>query len=135
MKTARDMLEARPAHISNRLEMLAACIRECFECAQACTLCADACLGEQDVHRLLICIRMNLNCADICEATGRVLARSTALEWGVLFNQLQACLAACQHCALECERHAHHEHCVVCFQACRRCEKACLDLFSTLPHA
>ena len=70
-----------------------------------------------------------------------------------LFDALNACIAACEHCATaclgeqdvkmmarcisidrdcadicatECEKHgAHMQHCKECAEACRRCEQAC----------
>ena len=36
--------------------------------AQVCTACADACLGEDDVGELTRCIRLDLDCADLCAA-------------------------------------------------------------------
>ena len=44
-----------------------------FRCAQTCTACADACLSEDSVADLRYCIRTDLDCADICAATGTVL--------------------------------------------------------------
>jgi hypothetical protein len=38
-------------------------------------VCADACLGEEKVEMLRRCIRLNLDCADVCNATGRMLSR------------------------------------------------------------
>ena len=78
------------------------------------------------------CIRLNLDCADACDATGRILTRQTAADVGVLRAVIQACAAACRAGGDECERHAeHHEHCRVCAGACRRCEQACNDLLAT----
>jgi hypothetical protein len=46
---------------------------------------------------------------------------------------LEACSAACLASAEECERHAaHHEHCRVCAEVCRRCKKACDDLLAII---
>jgi hypothetical protein len=40
---------------------------------------------------------------------------------------------ACLACAEECDRHAaHHQHCRLCAEACRRCKKACDDLLATI---
>lgn len=115
---------------------LAECIDACFECAQVCTACADACLGEQEHHvHLVHCIRTNLDCADICGTTGRVLSRLTQPDEIVLRAQLQACLAACQACGTECEEHARDmnmAHCAVCAESCRRCEQACRQLLGSL---
>jgi hypothetical protein len=39
----------------------------------------------------------------------------------------------CRACAVECERHAaHHDHCRVCAEVCRRCEQACGDLLASM---
>ncbi|OWL95427.1 hypothetical protein CBQ26_11715 [Deinococcus indicus] len=115
---------------------LAECIDACFECANICTSCADACLEEREhLMHFVSCIRLNLDCADICGATGRVLLRLTQPDQNVLRAQLQACLAACQACGNECERHAREmnmTHCAVCAESCRRCEQACQDLLSSL---
>ncbi|MGV7852926.1 four-helix bundle copper-binding protein, partial [Mycobacterium kansasii] len=59
---------------------LTACIDACVECGQACTACADACLSEDSVAHLTKCIRTDLDCADICELTGRVLSRHTGYD-------------------------------------------------------
>jgi hypothetical protein len=125
------VLETHPQATAN--ETLARCIQECFVCALTCTSCADACLAEEDVQELVRCVRLNLDCADVCDATGRVLTRQTSSEPSLARSMLDACVQACRICAEECERHApHHEHCRVCAQACRRCEQACEDLRSSI---
>jgi hypothetical protein len=106
------------------------CIEACFSCARACTTCADACLAEENRVELLRCIRLDVDCSDLCAATGRILTRRTELEPRMLQAALNACTAACSLCAQECRRHAELEHCRLCAEACRRCEEACLDLIS-----
>lgn len=103
--------------------------------AQVCTACADACLGEDALSELVRCIRLNLDCADVCQATGSVLSRLTATDPAASRRLLEACAEACRTCAAECERHAAMgmEHCRVCAEACRRCEQACRDLLDALP--
>jgi uncharacterized membrane protein len=125
------ILETHPQATAN--ETLARCIEQCFACALTCTSCADACLAEERVRELVRCIRLDLDCADMCEATGRLLTRQTSSEPQLTRNMLGVCAQACRTCAEECERHAqHHEHCRVCAEACRRCEQACEDLLSSL---
>ena len=76
---------------------------------------------------------MNLDCADICEVTGRVLLRQTETDVTVLRAQLEACAAACRACGDECQRHAEGmEHCRVCAESCRRCAEACEKLLASL---
>ena len=128
----QEMLRTHPS-ASADLETLARCVEECFACTQSCTACADACLGEPDVAELKRCIRLNLDCADICEATGKIASRQTEPQVDFLRTMIQACAEACRQCGEECERHAdHHEHCRVCAEACRRCEQACEDALAAL---
>ncbi|MVA75057.1 four-helix bundle copper-binding protein [Auraticoccus sp. F435] len=128
------MLETYPKDLGGvDREKLAACIAACFKCAQACTACADACLAEDMVAELTTCIRTDLDCADICQTTGRALSRRTGYDAAVTRAFLEACATACKACGDECESHAGmHEHCRACAEACRRCEQACRELLDTL---
>ena len=133
-----EMLQTHPNPASVfDLNALAECIDACFGCENSCTSCADACLGEgEHTAHLVHCIRLNLDCADVCAATGRVLSRLTQPDQNLMRAQLQACLAACQACGAECERHVRDmdmRHCAVCAQSCRRCEEACQALLSAMP--
>ena len=74
------------------------------------------------------CIRLCLDCADICTATAGVLSRSAEFDPSATRLLLRACAAICQSCGDECERHAHMPHCRVCAEACRRCDRACREL-------
>jgi hypothetical protein len=131
--SVQEMIRTHPHPTGADREALTRCIEECFSCAATCTSCADACLGEETVQELVRCIRLNLDCADICDATGRALTRQTQPDVTVLRAALEACATACRACGEECERHAgHHEHCRVCAETCRRCEQACNDLLSSI---
>lgn len=133
MTQATAMLDTYPSDIGIDQRMLARCIEECFTCSQACTACADACLSEPDVADLATCVRQNLDCADICDTTGRLLSRHTGYDPALTRSMVQACAVACRSCGDECDRHAGmHEHCRVCAEACRRCEQACQELLTAL---
>lgn len=134
MTVASQMLDAYPADLGGvDKDRLSACIEACVEGAQACTACADACLSEDMVAELTTCIRTDLDCADVCEVTGRVLSRHTGYDANLTRAVLEACAAACKACGDECESHASmHEHCRVCAQACRRCEQACRGLITSM---
>lgn len=137
MSLPAQMLGSHPAAsmpVANN--EIAGCIQACVECAQACVACADACLAEPMVAELVRCITTDLNCADICESTGRVLTRQAGADRATIFRMLQSCAAACRACGDECETHSEaHAHCQLCAAACRRCEQACRDLLDTLPVA
>lgn len=127
------MIETNPNAAPVDAGTLAELIDACFECAQTCTACADACLGEDDPKAMAYCIRTDLDCADLCAATGRVMSRQTAFESEMARAAVEACARAAKLCGDECERHAGHmEHCRVCAEACRRCERACNEVLSGL---
>ncbi|MFD1717772.1 four-helix bundle copper-binding protein [Georgenia deserti] len=131
--TSAAMIETYPGEVEADHQRLSSALDALIACAQTCTACADACLAEQQPADLRACIRLNLDCADICGATARVFSRHTAGDPTTVRALLQACVQACRSCAEECERHAdHHEHCRVCAQQCRSCEEACSALLATL---
>jgi hypothetical protein len=120
------VLDGHPKPGGVATDMLAACVDACVACSAACTACADACLAEAHAAELARCIRLNLDCADVCAATGRLVARQTESEWQLLRRQIEACQMACELCADECELHAQtHAHCAACAAACAACEDAC----------
>jgi hypothetical protein len=127
------MLDTYPKSINLDRAMLATAIDALIACAEACTACADACLSEDTVAELTKCIRTNLDCADICSTTARVLSRHTGYDANLSRSLLDACATACKACGDECGRHAEmHEHCRVCADACHACEQACRDLLATI---
>jgi hypothetical protein len=130
----REMIATHP-HVRGQVnDSLADCVDACFECAKVCAVCADACLGEEMVADLTQCIRLDLDCADLCVATGALAARRTGGDVTLLRPVLEACALACARCAEECERHAsRHEHCRICAEVCRSCERACRAAFESLP--
>jgi hypothetical protein len=121
-------------HVHGKVDdSLVRCIDLCFDTAQTCVSCADACLGEPMVAMLRQCIRLNLDCADICNVAGAVASRRTGSNGMVLRRLVEACAEACRLCAEECEHHAHrHEHCRVCAETCRQCERACREAVISL---
>ena len=126
MQTIERMISSSPNKSVTDKTGLAECIEACFACEQACVACADACLGESQIDMLKRCIRLNLDCADICATTGNILSRHTGYDANLTRAVLEACRAACKACGDECEQHAGmHDHCQVCAEVCRRCEKAC----------
>jgi hypothetical protein len=135
MQQLHAMLQSHP-HGANQsdLGLLSECISACLDCELMCSSCADACLSEDTVDHLRYCIRLNLDCADICATTGRMMARQTKPDADVMRAQLHACIAACKACGDECARHASmHKHCAFCADACRRCEQACHNMLNLVP--
>jgi hypothetical protein len=133
MSYAREMLGTYSGAINVDADVLAAAIDAVSDCAQACAADTDADLDEHNLAEMVKCIRLCLNCVDVCTATAGVISRPAAYDADVAKPLLQACVAICQSCGDECERHAqHHAHCRVCAEACRRCEQACRELLGAL---
>jgi hypothetical protein len=129
----QQMISTHPNVRGSTNDALIRCIEECYDCAQSCTACADACLGEDMVKQLTQCIRLNLDCADVCAATGTVASRRTGANEDVIRQMLKACETACRLCGDECEKHARmHEHCRICAGACRRCQQACAEAMRSM---
>jgi hypothetical protein len=120
----------KPAHA----DVMSRCINACYDCVESCTICADACLSEREISGLVACVRLNLDCAAVCEATGNVVARANKNGHRQLMEaQLATCIAFCRACAAECTLHADmHAHCRVCADACLACATACNDMLSAM---
>jgi hypothetical protein len=98
-----------------------------------CATCADACLEEDDVADLVQCIRLLLDCSDICDATGRLIARAGRRDERTLEAMLEACARVCRACGAECAGHAETmRHCRVCADMCGRCAVACEAMTNAL---
>jgi hypothetical protein len=132
MTYARQILSAHST-TGNTVGLLAAAIDALNDCAQACTGDADDDLSEPNVAEMVKCIRLCLDCADVCTATARVSSRQTAYDANVTSHLVEACIVVCKACADECDRHAQmHAHCRVCAEACRRCETVCRELLNAI---
>ena len=94
------------------------------KCAAECSHCATACLKEQDIKMLERCIRLDLDCAELCEITAGYIARESEFADAIL----RLCAKICVACAQECEKHADHmDHSRSCAEACRACAAACQE--------
>ncbi len=97
------------------------------ECAAECGRCASACLEERDMKMLKDCINLNMDCADVCLLTAKLISRDSVHGE----HLLKECVEICNACAAECEKHAHMEHCKKCAESCRSCATLCSQ-FDTL---
>jgi hypothetical protein len=99
------------------------CIDACVYCAAMCRQCADACLEEDDVHALRNCIRLDHECAMVCDMAVSLME----LDGKFVEQMCQLCADVCRACEEECGMHAARgmEHCRICAEACRQCAEAC----------
>lgn len=135
MLDVASMLRSHPQQPS-RLSVIERCAQACVDCSQVCLSCADACLSEAHVANLTHCIRLNLDCAEVCRTTGALLMRFGRNGPQPLQAQLAACTEACRACGEECRKHASmHGHCRICAEACQACHDACEDMMKAMRHA
>ena len=69
MSYARQMLDTYQRTLNLDPGLLAAAIDAASDCAQACTADADADLSEANLAEMVTCIRLCLDCTDVCTAT------------------------------------------------------------------
>lgn len=125
------MIAAHPDVAGNLNEPLATAVRHAMFCSVICTSCADACVAEAEAEKMRQCIRLNLDCADVCGMVARLATRRTGTNEILLQEALQLCITACDLCAEECERH-DNDHCRRCAETCRETSRDCkaaLDTF------
>jgi hypothetical protein len=128
MDTVAEILRSSSNGVMVDDRELASCLAACGDCAFACVACADACLGESELPDLRKTIRLNLDCADICESAARVLSRQLEPEMQLVDRLISLLSMACRLCAEECAWHEKIPPCRLCAEACRRCEQACESL-------
>lgn len=95
-------------------------LRELSECAAACEMCADACLDEEDIKKMVQCIRLDRDCAKICHTTASFIASHSDNAQALV----RVCEELCRNCGEECARH-DMDHCQQCAETCRSCAEAC----------
>jgi hypothetical protein len=101
MSYATQLLDTYPRSFNVDAGVLTVTIEALSDCAQACTSDADDDLSEQNLAELVKCIRLCLDCADVCDATVRVTSRQTEYDAGVTRPLLEACAATCKSCGDE----------------------------------
>lgn len=93
------------------------------DCMAACNHCFDACLQEENVKMMAECIRLDRECADLCNFLEQALARNTPFAAALA----SVCATVCEACGNECKKH-DHDHCQECAKACFACAEACRKL-------
>jgi len=89
----------------------------------ACSICYDACLKENDIGRMRDCIRLDRECADMCELAAKSISQGSPFVREIC----ALCADICDACGKECEKHMH-EHCKHCAEACFACAQACRNM-------
>ncbi|MFJ9820697.1 ferredoxin [Streptomyces sp. NPDC101151] len=106
-----------------------------FTCAQACTECARACavraslLDPDSTERKERVRRLAIMCAEVCDATCRMLSEEDRQDEKGIRIQLEWCRSVCLDCAFAFEEYSGAESAA---DACRTCAEACTDFIATL---
>jgi hypothetical protein len=96
------------------------CIEQCYACADACDRCAIACLAEPNVKDMARCIRLDVDCAQMCRMAAGFMSRGSDM----VSMMCNACAEMCDACGAECGRF-QMAHCQECAAACSRCAEEC----------
>ncbi|MYS93792.1 MULTISPECIES: ferredoxin [Streptomyces] len=106
-----------------------------FACAQACTECARACalraslVDPDGTENQELVRRKGIMCAEVCDATCRVLSEQNQVDETSIRVQVEWCRTVCLEAAHVFDRQAGAEDSAA---ACRACARACTDFLATL---
>ncbi|WP_405726773.1 ferredoxin [Streptomyces sp. NBC_00028] len=106
-----------------------------FACAQACTDCARACavraslVDPDGTEQQELVRRKGIMCAEVCDATCRVLSEQNRLDESGIRVQLEWCRTVCLESAHAFDTQPGAEEAA---KACRTCAQACTDFMDTL---
>jgi hypothetical protein len=123
----RKMMESAGGTASAELTAAIDALEDCEKASNACAMAMVEGGGmTAEVHRAL-------DCADVCDATERVLSRSQAPDAKVVSAVVGAAIAACDASAAACGAHAaHHDHCRLHSASAKACAGALRALQGTL---
>ncbi|MBL1084573.1 ferredoxin [Streptomyces actinomycinicus] len=106
-----------------------------FTCAQACTECARACavraslVDPDGTERQERVRRLGIMCAEVCDATCRVLSEENRQDEDGMRVRVEWCRSICLECARAFDDHPEAESAAA---TCRACADACTDFLEML---
>ncbi|GAA3291103.1 ferredoxin [Streptomyces cinereospinus] len=106
-----------------------------FACAQACTECARVCalraglVDPDGTEGQELLRRKGIMCAEVCDATCRMLSEQTLVDEDGLRVQLEWCRTVCLESAHVFDGRPGAEDAAA---SCRACARACTEFLSTL---
>ncbi|MER5750184.1 ferredoxin [Streptomyces sp. NPDC002088] len=106
-----------------------------FACAQACTECARACalraslVDPRGTEGQEVVRRKGIMCAEVCDATCRVLTEQNDMDEAGMRFQLEWCRTVCLECAWVFDEQPSAEGSA---EVCRACARACTEFMATL---
>jgi hypothetical protein len=123
----RKMMESASGTASDELTAAIDALEDCEKASNACAMAMVEGGGmAAEVHQAL-------DCADVCDATERVLSRGPAPDPRVTAAVVEAAIVACEASAAACGAHAgHHDHCRLHSGSAKACADALRALKGTL---
>ncbi|ARS38142.1 four-helix bundle copper-binding protein [Pontibacter actiniarum] len=100
-------------------------IKALAACEASCNHCAISCLQEDDIKKMVPCIRLDLDCAAICRATLDYVSRDSRYAKDLV----QECIKITKACQEECKKH-DMQHCQECADSCAKLVQACEQYMS-----
>lgn len=111
--------------VTNKTDMMQACIDACNQCAQACFECFNACINEPDSNARNHCISMLIECAMMCQMSAALMSMGGQFSHG----HCELCAKICEKCAAECKMFKD-DHCQNCSTICQACADECQKMAS-----
>ncbi|MET9774044.1 ferredoxin [Streptomyces sp. NPDC006367] len=110
------------------LEDRFACAQACSECARACALRASLVDPDGTEHQELV-RRKGIMCAEVCDATCRVLSEQNQVDENAIRVQVEWCRQVCLETAhvFDGQQGAEGDA-----ETCRACARACDEFLTTL---
>jgi hypothetical protein len=110
------------------LEDRFACAQACSECARACALRASLVDPDGTEHQELV-RRKGIMCAEVCDATCRVLSEQNQMDENAIRVQVEWCRQVCLETAHAFDGQPGAEDSA---ETCRACARACDGFLATL---
>lgn len=129
--TTTTTTAASPQELVRFLEDRFACAQASADCARACTHRASL-MDPEGTERQRILRRKAIMCAEVCDATCRVLAEDPRVDEAGLRLQLEWCRTVCLETAHAFEKQPRRPGAAETAEACRACARACTDFMVTL---
>lgn len=100
------------------------CLRRCQECARACWETLAYCAQQGGDHVEAKHLEALLDCAQLCDTSVSLLARGSALH----AQHCGVCADACKRCQKSCEQFKGDAQMQTCAEACARSAESCQQM-------
>jgi hypothetical protein len=114
-------------HVRGAPQVTQGAARTIQDCQANCVQTIQSCLENGGDHADPAHLQLMQDCADVCEATAKVLLRSSPHH----ADLAAACASLCEFCAASCESFVGDLQMKACANQCLLCASACRQMTST----